>query len=377
MGVEGAKFKKAANVQVRIDNLGAASISPDVDLNLFNDVWNIIKTKYYKQPVSDKQLFYGSLEGMVNSLGDPYSVFLKPESAKQFIEGLGEEKFEGIGAEIGIKKGQLLIISPLPNMPAEKAGLRAGDFILAIDGKETGGMSIDEAVNLIRGPEGTQVKLSILRKGWSEPKEFVITRGKIVVSSIRYEMKEGNIAYIKISQFGDDTTKKFKEAVNNLLVKNPKGLIIDLRNNPGGYLNGAIDILGHWVNNQVTVIEKYFNGQEQPYYSSGRGELRNIKTVILINQGSASASEIVAGALQDYGLAKIVGEKSFGKGSVQEYEELAGGSAIKITVAEWLTPNKRSINENGIEPDIKVDYTEEDFLENRDPQLDKAMELLR
>jgi carboxyl-terminal processing protease len=376
IGIEYSNFKKSEGAQVKVENLGVASVSPDVDLDLFSQVWSIVKNKYYKQPVADKQLFFGSLEGIVNSLGDPYSVFLEPKQAEQFAADLAGT-FEGIGAEIGIKKDQLMIVSPLPDMPAERAGLRAGDRILAINGTSTLGMSVDMAVSLIRGPKGTQVTLLIGRNGWAKAKEFVITREKINVSSVTYEIKEGNIAYVKISQFGDDTVSKMKETVRKILIDNPKGLILDLRNNPGGYLDGAINILGYWIKDSVAVKEKYYDGRIEEYRSDGKGELKNLKTIVLINQGSASGSEIVAGALADYGSAKLVGKKSFGKGSVQEYEELRGGSAIKITIAEWLTPQNRSINENGIEPDFDVDLTEEDYNNDKDPQLDKAMELLK
>jgi len=375
IGVEINKAKKSVGVEVQIDSLGVASISPDVSPDLYSQVWLLIKTKYYKQPVDDKQLFFGSLSGMVASLGDPYSMFFEPVTAEKFAQDLAGT-FEGIGAEVGIKKDQLIIVAPLPDMPAEKAGLRAGDKIFAIDGKDTFNMSVDAAVNLIRGKKGTQVKLLIGRNGWTKPQEFTITRDQIVVASVKFEMKD-KIAYIRISQFGDDTVKKFNEAARELLVKNPKGLIIDLRNNPGGYLDSAIEILGHWIKNDVAVVEKYYTGQTQEYRSSGKGDLKNLKTVILINPGSASASEIVAGALGDYGMARLVGKKSFGKGSVQEYEELTGGSAVKITIAEWLTPKGRSINENGIDPDFDVELTDEDYNNDKDPQLDKALELLK
>lgn len=376
IGIEYSNFKKSENVQVKIDNLGLASISPDVDADLFNQVWNIVKTKYYKQPVEDKKMFYGALAGIVASLGDPYSVFFEPKQAEKFAEDLAGT-FEGIGAEVGIKKEQLIIVAPLPDMPAEKVGLRAGDKILAIDGVDTFGMAVDDAVSRIRGKGGTQVKLLISRNGWTKPQEFVITRGKIIVSSVRWEMKPSNIAYVKISQFGDDTVKKTNQAIREILVKNPKGIIIDLRNNPGGYLDSAIDILGHWINDQIAVVERYYTGQTEKYYSNGRGDLHDIKTVVLINQGSASASEILAGALQDYGLATLVGKTTFGKGSVQEYDDLKGGSAIKITIAEWLTPKERSINQNGIKPDIEIDLTDEDYNNDKDPQLEHAIELLR
>ncbi len=376
LGIESEKLQKAASVQVKISNLGSASVSPDVDLNLYGQVWELVKSKYYKQPVSDKQLFYGSLSGIVDSLDDPYSVFLPPQEAEEFAQTLAGT-FEGIGAEIGIKRNQLIIVSPLPDMPAEKAGLRAGDAILGIDGKDTVGMAVEEAVKLIRGPGGTQVKLLIGRNGWSKPQEFTITRGKIVVASVKYEIKENNIAYIAISQFGDDTVKKMKEKVRELIIKNPKGLILDLRNNPGGYLDSAINILGYWIKDDVAVIEKYYTGDLESYSSDGKGELRNIKTVVLINQGSASGSEIVAGALSDYGLATLVGKTTFGKGSVQELHDLRDGSAIKITIAEWLTPKGRSINENGVSPDIEIDLTDEDYQNDKDPQLDKAIELLK
>ncbi len=349
-------------------------LSKDVDFRLFWDVWNLAKTNYVHQPVQDTKLFYGALSGIISALGDPYSVFFDPKTAEDFKKEL-EGTFSGIGAELGIKNNQLTIIAPLPDTPAERIGLKAGDQILAIDGRDTTDMSLDYAVSIIRGEKGTDVILTIWRDGWDKMNDFKITRDKIEVASVKWEMKD-NVAYIEINHFNEDTSRRFNQAVVDLLAKNPKGLVLDLRNNPGGFLNTAIEIAGEWIPNDVVVIEQMDDGQRNEERSEGLARLQNLRTVVLVNRGSASASEIVAGALQDYNKATILGEKTFGKGSVQNFESLADGSAVKITVAEWLTPKGRLIDKEGIVPDIEVSLTEEDYDVNRDPQMDKAIEII-
>lgn len=347
----------------------------DVDFNLFWQVWQTLKKKYYKQPVLDTQLFYGSLAGMASSLGDPYTNFFDPELTKKFQEELSGT-FEGIGAEIGIKKGQLMIISPLPGTPAERAGLKPKDFILMIDDRDTTGMSVEQAVSLIRGPKNTKVKLKIWRKEWESPKDIEIIRDEIHVESIRYQMLKNNVAYIKIIQFNGETSLKFATALQELLKNNPKGFIIDLRGNPGGYFDSAIDIASYWIpTGQTVVIQKSQNQTEDKFFSKKNGFLNSFPTVVLIDGSTASAAEILAGALQDYGYAKLVGETSFGKGSVQDYEILPDGSSLKITIAEWVTPKGRSINQDGISPDIKIELTKEDYEADRDPQLEAALKI--
>jgi carboxyl-terminal processing protease len=349
-------------------------LSKDVDFNLFWQVWNLVKKEYVHQPVQDTKLFYGALAGIVAALGDPYSVFFDPETAQKFQQEL-QGTFEGIGAEIGIKDNQLTIIAPLPDTPAEKAGLKAGDKILAINGQDTSGMALDYAVSLIRGPKGTDVTLTVWREGWEKEKEIKITRDKIESVSVKWEMK-GDIVYLEINHFNEDTRERVNQAVNEILLKNPKGIILDLRNNPGGFLDTAVDVAGEWIENDVVVIEQDQSGEKNAQKSSGLARFQNLKTVVLINEGSASASEIVAGALSDYGKATLVGKKTFGKGLVQNLESLSDGSAVKITVSEWLTPKGRQIDKEGIAPDVDVDLTEEDYNAGRDPQLDKALELL-
>lgn len=349
-------------------------LSKDINFNLFWDVWNVAKNDYVHQPVRDTELFYGALAGIISSLGDPYSVFFDPETAADFKQEL-EGTFSGIGAELGIKKNQLTIIAPLPDTPAERVGLKAGDQILAIDGRDTTDMALDYAVSIIRGEKGTDVTLAVWREGWDKMKDFKITRDKIEVASVKWEIKK-DIAYIEINHFNEDTSRRFNQAVMDLLAKTPKGIILDLRNNPGGFLNAAVEIAGEWILNDVVVIEQKDDGKKDEERSEGLARLQNLKTVVLVNQGSASASEIVAGALQDYGKATLVGEKTFGKGSVQNLEPLPDGSAVKITVAEWLTPKGRLIDKEGIVPDIEISLTEEDYNADRDPQLDKAIEII-
>lgn len=349
-------------------------LSKDIDFNLFWKVWDLVKKEYVRQPVVDTKLFYGALSGIVSALEDPYSIFLDPDMAKKFQQEL-EGAFEGIGAELGIKNKQLTVIAPLPGTPAERAGLKAGDKILAIDGKDTSGMALDYAVSIIRGPKGTEVALTIWREGWEKPEEIKIIRDRIELTSVKWEMKD-QIAYLEINHFNEDTSERVNRAINEILVKNPKGLILDLRNNPGGFLNTAVEIGGEWIENGVIVIEQLQDGRRKEHKSSGLARLQNLKTVVLVNEGSASASEILAGALQDYGKAILVGKKTFGKGSVQNLEMLSDGSAVKITVAEWLTPKGRLIEGEGITPDEEVDLTAEDYEADRDPQLDRAIKIL-
>src|SRR3989338_2355655 len=301
-------------------------------------------------------MFYGALKGLVESSGDPYTVFMEPKLAKEFASDLAGT-FEGIGAEIGKKNDIITIVAPLSGMPAEKAGLKSGDKIFAINGRPTTGMAVDEAVSLIRGPKDTEVVLTIFREGFEKAQDFKITRQVISVKSVKTLMRDDKIFVITVANFNDDTSDLFRQAVQLAVEKNPKGIILDLRNNPGGYLETAIDVASEWVDDGVVVTEQFSPEKKDEYLNRGRARLKDFLTVVLVNQGSASASEIVACALKDYKKATIVGKKTFGKGSVQALEELQDSSSVKITVAKWLTPNDLNSNGQGIEPDIEVDFT--------------------
>jgi len=360
------KYSKAKN----------AKLSADVDFNLFWDVWDLLHKDFVQQDkLNDKELFYGAISGMVAAASDPYTVFMNPLQSNEFSNDLAGT-FEGIGAEIGIKKNELTVIAPLPESPAIKAGLRAGDKILAIDKAATQGMTVDQAVSKIRGAKGTEVILIINREGFEKPKEFKIKRDIIVVKSVKSEMRADKIFVVTISNFNNDTEALFNKAVSQAVETNPKGIILDLRNDPGGYLDTAIEVASEWIEDGVVVTEKFSDQKKNEYLARGLARLKDFRTVVLINQGSASASEIVAGALQDTGKATVVGMQSFGKGSVQVLENLNDGSAVKITVAKWLTPKGNNINEQGIKPDEQVDLTDKDYQDNKDPQLDKAVEIL-
>ncbi|MFA6215172.1 MAG: S41 family peptidase [Patescibacteria group bacterium] len=368
-------------------------LSKDVDFQEFWQIWSYVKNNYVKADVSESQMFYGALAGIVASLKDPYSVFLDPEISKKFEQELSGS-FEGIGAEIGLKDNQLTIIAPLPGTPADKAGLKAGDKVLAIDGKDTAGIALDYAVNLIRGEQGTAVTLTVVSNGDKEPREVKITRGKIEIDSVKFsrkdssgktvaaadksfELKAGDIADIELLYFNENTLADWNKTVQDVLAANPKGIILDLRNNPGGYLNTAIEVAGEWINGKTVVFERLRNGDKIAHSGNRQPRFEGIPTVVLVNKGSASGSEIVAGALQDYGVATLIGETTFGKGSVQDLKNFPDGSAVKLTIAEWLTPNGKNINEAGIKPNIEVKLTKEDYDADKDPQLDKALEVLR
>lgn len=360
-------------------------LSKDVDFNLFWDAWKLIKNNYVKQPVSETKLFYGAMKGLLSGLDDPYSVFMEPAVSKKFSQEI-KGNFEGIGAEIAIKDERLTIVAPLSGSPAEKAGLKAGDKVLLIDNLDTTDITLENAVNLIRGEKDTEVSLTVSRKGLSEPKKITIVRNTINIPSVQWRQLEKNpdISYIKVIQLNEDTADTFKKAVDESLVEKPKGLILDLRNDPGGLLDVAIALASYWVEKGSIVIEQFGPNYENSftqdrkieYETRAYNKLKDIPTVVLVNGGSASGSEIIAGALQDYGKATLVGEKTFGKGSVQELQQLSDGSSIKLTIAEWFTPKGRIINKQGIEPDIKIEMTEKDYEDGKDPQMDKAIEIL-
>lgn len=352
------------------------NISQDVDFNLFWKVWDDLKNSFVdKDKLNDKKMFYGALRGLVSSLGDPYTVFMDPVIAENFNNDLAGT-FEGIGAEIGLKNEVITIIAPLPDMPAEKAGLKSGDKILSINGESTANMTVEEAVSKIKGPKGTEVVLSIYRDGFDNFVEFKIIRSTIIVKSVRTRLNDDKMLVVQITNFNDDTDNLFNEAVSEAIKDNPKGIILDLRNNPGGYLDTAIEIASEWVEDGVIVSEKYSEDKKIEHLARGRARLKGFKTAVLVNQGSASASEIVSGALQDYKDAAIIGMKTFGKGSVQTLLNLDDGSSVKITIAKWLTPKGRSINDEGIMPDYAVDLTAKDYNDNKDPQMEAAVKYL-
>ncbi len=348
-----------------------------VDYNLLWDAIDVVNKKYIDAPLNEQDVLYGAIKGAVESAGDPYTTFFKPSDLENFQISL-RGSFEGIGAEIGKRDGNLVIIAPLADTPAERAGILAKDIIIKVDGESTADWSVEKAVTKIRGPRGAKVILTIFREGRNLPFDVEIIRGKIELKSVTWKFKEvegKKIAIIKIARFGEDTKALFDKAVNEILTKSADGIVLDLRNNPGGFLRTSVEIASNWISlGTVVVREERNSGEPTEYKSLGNSRLVGIKTVVLINGGSASASEILTGALQDYGIATIIGEKSFGKGSVQELVDLKDGSAVKVTIARWLTPNGRNINKDGLKPDIEVKLTEEDMKENRDPQLDKALE---
>lgn len=347
-------------------------IKENLDFSLFWEVWSRLERFYLdKKSLNPQKMFLGAIKGMVDAVGDPYTFFLSPEENKQSKEDLSGE-FDGIGVQLGFKDDQLAIIAPLKGTPAEKAGIRAGDLILKIEDRETVGITLTEAVRLIRGPRGTKIKLTLLHQDEEKPYEVVITRDTILIPSVEVNF-ENNLAHLKLTRFGEKTTDEWERAVEEIISRQAKGVILDLRNNPGGYLSGAVFIASEFLPAGVVVQQEGAVGVKESFSVNRKGELTQIPLVVLVNKGSASASEIVAGALQDYQRAKIVGEKTFGKGTIQEAQDLPDGSGLHITTAHWLLPKGRSINKNGITPDVEV---KDNPATEEDEQLEKAIEVL-
>ena len=353
------------------------SSSDKVDMQLFWDVWSLLASKYVDPTVLDyKNMIYGSIKGMVYSLGDPYTSFLTPKENKDFQESMNGT-LEGIGAELTLRDGMITVVSPLKGSPAKNAGLEPEDVILKVNGEDITDFSLEQVVMKIRGPKGTKVKLTIGRKGQGEPFDVEILRDTININSVDWKMIDG-IADIELNQFGGKTKDEFTKAISDIQLKSPKGIILDLRYNGGGYLDGAVDITSEFVEKGKVVSVKKRNPEEdEVIYVTGKARMATVPMVVLINKGSASASEIVAGAIRDNGRGTIIGETSFGKGTVQEVENLIDGSSLRITIAKWYTPNNVNISKVGITPDIEVKRSIEDMKANKDPQLDSALSYLK
>jgi carboxyl-terminal processing protease len=350
--------------------------SHKADFSSLNDIYGLMQQNFDGK-IDDQSALDGAKAGLVAAGGDPYTVYLTAKEAKTLSDDL-TGKLSGIGAEIGIKSNVLTIIAPIDNTPAAKAGLRAGDYIAKINGEDTTNMSVDTAVSKIRGKKGTKVTLKIVRTGVQDPINLTITRDDITVPSVKSSLKNGTIAYINITQFGPDTADLVNQAATTLKAQGATKVILDLRNDPGGYLDAGVSVASQFLPQGKTVVSERTDGKTvNTLNAQSGGQLIGLPTVVLINAGSASASEIVAAALHDNGVAKLVGDKSFGKGSVQEIKDLAGGAQLKVTVAHWYTPGGININKEGIKPDTTVKLTTDDYNANRDPQLDQALSMLK
>lgn len=366
--------------------VGAPTLSPDTqtatpqDLQTlfkpFWETWQIVHAQYVDQPLDDTKLMQGAINGLMQSLGDPHSTYMDPQTYKDSNSQLAGS-YEGIGAYVDTTGQYLTITSPMVGSPAEKAGLQSGDQIIGVDHQDMTGINPERVRQKVIGPAGSTVHLTIARQGAAAPLEFDVVRAKIDVPSASGKMLDNGIAYVQITIFGDNTTKELTDTLKKLMAQNPKGLILDLRNNPGGYLQTAIEVVSQFQDSGVVLYEQYGGGTKKSYDVIPGGLATKIPMVVLINEGTASASEITAGALQDYGRAKLVGVVSYGKGSVQNVVPLSDNEgAVHVTIARWLTPKGRQIDKKGLTPDVFVQLTLNDFKAGRDPQLDMAVEVM-
>ena len=355
-----------------------------VDFSLFWSVWNKLHERYVDaERLAAEALVYGAIEGMVNAVGDPYTVFFQPEPAQKFQESVGGS-FSGIGIEIGKRDNGITVISPIRDSPAWIAGIKAGDVVIAVDDEDSTQWTVDEAVDRIRGKQGTTVHLTIYREGESAPLEFDIVRDTIRIPAVAWKMLDDKVAYVQLMTFNGNITDQFTKAANELRQQGATSLIIDVRDNPGGLLDAAVEIAGWLLPDDSLVVEGSFSdGTNEELRANGNEALVDLPTVIIINGGSASASEILAGALHDIRGLRLVGTTTYGKGSVQQLEDFYNGSALKVTIAKWFTPNGTSINDTGIAPTDELEIPEEEpeggwlFGEpGKDPQLDRALEIV-
>ncbi len=372
-----ASVKVEKNTSV-LDPILNAQNGNDIDMELFWTVWGELKDKYIDiDVVKDENMVYGAIKGMVKGLDDPFTVFMTPEESKQFNDSL-EGKLEGIGAELTVKDKNLVIVSPLRKSPAEKAGLLSGDIIYKIDGEVATEMTLVDAIMRIRGKKGTTVTLTIIREDLDKPFDVSIVRDSIDIESVTVEKLDDDIVYISVNQFNEKTNDQFGKAISELILDEPKGLIVDLRYNGGGYLDIAVQLLSYLLpSNTSAVVIKERGKDDEIKYTNGNPKLLNVPLVVIVNDSSASASEILAGAIQDHERGVILGTKSFGKGSVQEVQNFTDGSSMRLTIAKWLTPKNRSIDHAGLIPDIIVEVKEEDIKKEYDAQKEAAVKYLK
>lgn len=398
LGERGVKLQLTPDKRVVINEEPPSTVS--VDFSLFWDVWQRLFRFYIDRASLDTQkMVWGAITGMVSSLDDPYTAFLPPKENREFKEDLGGE-FDGIGAQLGLKDGRVIVIAPLKGTPAEKAGILAGDYILKVNDEDTAGWTVPQAVTKIRGARGTEVKLEILHEKAQKPVELAIRRDTITVPSVEWWAKKPSeiseisgvtnvqsllnrpekVVYLRLSRFGDRTNDDWNKTISEILTAartngTLKGLILDLRNNPGGYLDGSVFIASEFLEKGIVVSQVNSDGSKEEFSVNRKGKLLTMPLIILVNKGSASASEIVAGALKDYKRAALVGEVTFGKGSVQTPQELSGGAGLHITTGKWLLPQGASISRVGVKPDIEVELDDANNA-SMDAQLAKAVELL-
>jgi carboxyl-terminal processing protease len=361
----------------------ANSTQPEhVDFKAFWKAWNLIQERYVPatttDPITDEDLVYGAIKGLADALGDPYTVFLPPQEAEVFSEDI-RGNFEGVGMEIGIRDDSLVVVAPLKGTPAERAGIRSGDKILEISGESTDGMTVDAAVQRIRGERGTTVELVIQREGERELLTITIIRAVINIPTIETSVEEG-VFVIRLFNFSAISSGLFRQALREFVQSEGKTLILDLRGNPGGFLEASVDMASWFLPTGAVVVSEDFGGDKEPRFHRSKGYdifTDQLKMVILVDRGSASASEILAGALREHDVAILIGESTFGKGSVQELLDVTSNTALKITIARWLTPKGNSISDGGLIPDIVVPVTSDDIAAGHDPQLERALEYLK
>lgn len=361
------------------DGIVDAEVLEASDFEPYWKTWKILDEKYVEAASTTEQTrIWGSIQGLAASYGDPYTVFFPPVESKMFEEDISGN-FEGVGMEIGIKDKQLQVVTPIKDSPADRAGVKAGDIIIKIDDKITADMSVDAAVKLIRGKGGTTVKITFLPKDSTTPVERSIVRDVINIPTIETETKPGGIFVIRLFSFTAQSHNLFRNALREFVTSGNKKLILDLRGNPGGYLDASWDMASWFLPTGTTVVTEDFGKNATPrvYRSKGYNVFtKNLKMLILVNEGSASASEILAGALKENGVAKLVGTKTFGKGSVQQLLSITPETSLKVTIARWLTPSGHNLSHDGLEPDYKVEVTEADIKAGKDPVMDKAVEVL-
>ncbi len=368
----------AATTTTLTNQIISTSNSEELDklFEPFWETWNYVNDQYVDQPIDQTIMMRGAITGMLESLGDPHTSYMDPEMFRQQNTPLQGE-YEGIGAWVDVTGDYVIIISPMPNSPAEEQGLKPDDQVIAVDGEDMTGIEGNLVLRRILGVAGTDVTLTIFRSSTNETFDVTITRQKITIPSVTGEMLDDGIAYIQLINFGEKTHQDLRNTLKDLLKQKPVGLILDMRNNGGGYLNTAIDVASEFVSQSPIMYEEFGDGERITYKAKPNGLATEIPLVVLINEGTASASEITAGAIQDYGRGVLVGKTSYGKGSVQNWVTLQNDQgAIRVTIARWLTPNERQINALGLAPDYEIEITEEDIEAERDTQLEKAIELL-